>query len=571
MKFLVFTDLAGSTHMVESLGDAAAAEIFAHHDRIARNLIERWQGREIDRTDGFFLLFDRAVTAVGFALAYHEALRDLAATRKVEISSRVGIYLDEVRFVQNTPEQIARGMKQVEVLGRAVRLAERLMDMGEAGQTLLTRPVLELAISAAKETPFTERPFKWVSHGEYTLSKLGPTIEICDIGDPDLAPFATPESPILGDSLSGLSIPGEHLWIPRKNEEIPGHPHWVLKRKLRRIGDQSDWVGIHVKTGDRRVFKITSEPEQLKMLKREVAVFRLLREELGDRADITPIHDWNFDAPPYFLEMGCTEPMFLDDWAEAQGGLDQVPLETRLDLMIQVATTLDAAHSVGVLHKCLSPKSVQIQLDHNGRPHPRLCNFGYGAIARPERLKDIGISTAQMKIPTLFNAQLGVSELALYLAPEVQKGQVATLQSDVYSLGVLMYQMVIGSFEVSTTGYWQERMSDKVMRDLISDLVDSDPNKRLMRPLWVVEQLQNMDEKRSVLAEQAQALENQRLQHENDLKAAVSQAQTYRNAVLVLAFLLIAAIGGLGLSLFAGTQSAKPSQPTTTGIHQPKP
>jgi class 3 adenylate cyclase len=55
---LVFTDLVDSTHLTERVGDARARELFAAHDRAARALLASCGGREIDHTDGFFLIFD---------------------------------------------------------------------------------------------------------------------------------------------------------------------------------------------------------------------------------------------------------------------------------------------------------------------------------------------------------------------------------------------------------------------------------------------------------------------------------------------------------------------------------
>jgi class 3 adenylate cyclase len=73
-RALVFTDIVDSTALEARLGDAAARATWAAHDRQARDLVARHRGREIDRTDGFFLLFEGVADAVGFALGYHAAL-----------------------------------------------------------------------------------------------------------------------------------------------------------------------------------------------------------------------------------------------------------------------------------------------------------------------------------------------------------------------------------------------------------------------------------------------------------------------------------------------------------------
>ena len=73
LKTLLVCDLVGSTRLVAQLGDGAAAELFQLHDRQARDLLERHEGLEIEKTDGFLLLFDRPWAAVQYALAYHRA------------------------------------------------------------------------------------------------------------------------------------------------------------------------------------------------------------------------------------------------------------------------------------------------------------------------------------------------------------------------------------------------------------------------------------------------------------------------------------------------------------------
>ena len=59
LKTLLVSDLVGSTRMVEELGDRATAELGQRHDRLARDLMAAHEGLEIDKTDGFLLLFDR--------------------------------------------------------------------------------------------------------------------------------------------------------------------------------------------------------------------------------------------------------------------------------------------------------------------------------------------------------------------------------------------------------------------------------------------------------------------------------------------------------------------------------
>src|SRR5262245_26868626 len=65
---LLLTDLVDSTALVERLGHAQATELLTAHDRLARSLLAEHHGREIDRADGFFMLFSSTGDACRFAL-----------------------------------------------------------------------------------------------------------------------------------------------------------------------------------------------------------------------------------------------------------------------------------------------------------------------------------------------------------------------------------------------------------------------------------------------------------------------------------------------------------------------
>mgnify|MGYP006354274325 FL=1 len=57
LRALLLTDVVDSTMLSERLGDQAMAGVWAAHDRVARDLLPTWRGREIDKTDGMLLLF----------------------------------------------------------------------------------------------------------------------------------------------------------------------------------------------------------------------------------------------------------------------------------------------------------------------------------------------------------------------------------------------------------------------------------------------------------------------------------------------------------------------------------
>ena len=137
LKTLLLTDLVASTRLVESLGDQRAAAVMALHDRTARGLLEEYGGHEIDKSDGFLLLFGRPADALGYALAYHDKLAELSEELGVELAARAGIHLGEVFVRSNSPAEVARGAKALEVEGVAKPMAARLVSLAGSRQTLL--------------------------------------------------------------------------------------------------------------------------------------------------------------------------------------------------------------------------------------------------------------------------------------------------------------------------------------------------------------------------------------------------------------------------------------------------
>jgi len=133
-RALLLTDVVDSTKLLEELGDVTMAAVWEAHDRVARELLPMWRGREIDKTDGMLLMFDAAADAVGYALAYHGGL----TTLPVALKARAGLHVGPVILRENSPAAIALGAKPLEVDGLAKPTAARVMSLANAGQTLLT-------------------------------------------------------------------------------------------------------------------------------------------------------------------------------------------------------------------------------------------------------------------------------------------------------------------------------------------------------------------------------------------------------------------------------------------------
>lgn len=177
IRTLLLCDLVASTQLVERVGDSAASDLLARHDRIARDLLSTFNGREIDKSDGFLLLFERPIEAVRFAMAYQARLRELGSASDRGMVSRVGIHLGEVLLRENSPADVARGAKPMEVEGLAKAIAARVMSLAGNGRILLTRAAYDFARRAAVGTD-EEAKLRWAVHGPYRLAGVEDPVEV---------------------------------------------------------------------------------------------------------------------------------------------------------------------------------------------------------------------------------------------------------------------------------------------------------------------------------------------------------------------------------------------------------
>ncbi|MGZ8259433.1 MAG: ATP-binding protein [Caldimonas sp.] len=172
---LLLADVVDSTALVERIGDARAAALWAEHDPRARRLIALHAGREIDRSDGFFLIFHQPGDAVRFADGYHRLVAELG------LAARVGLHRGSVTLRHNAPDEVLRGAKPVEVEGLAKPLTARIMALAGGGRTLLSATTAEAVDEAALERHRLHR------HGHYRFKGIEEPIEIAEIAEPSAA------------------------------------------------------------------------------------------------------------------------------------------------------------------------------------------------------------------------------------------------------------------------------------------------------------------------------------------------------------------------------------------------
>jgi serine/threonine protein kinase/Tfp pilus assembly protein PilF len=197
-----------------------------------------------------------------------------------------------------------------------------------------------------------------------------------------------------------------------------------------------------------------------------VARFEAERQALAlmDHPNIARVFDGGETAVgrPYFV-MELVKGVPITDYCDQA----QLAPRERLELFIPVCQAVQHAHQKGIIHRDLKPSNVLVTL-HDGTPVPKIIDFGI-AKALGQELTD----------KTLFTGFAQLIGTPLYMSPEqaALSGLDMDTRSDIYSLGVLLYELLTG-----TTPFDKERLRTAgydEMRRIISEEEPPRPSTRI--------------------------------------------------------------------------------------------
>jgi len=555
---ILFTDIVKSVDLKREYGDTIAVLNIQRHHALVRDVLRQFpKGEEIETAgDSFLIVFTTPSEAVKFSLLLQSRLRELADTAGIAIRDRIGIHLGEVFIEQQSGPATTKNL-----FGIQVDTAARVMSLAGAGQTLMSRAVFDNARQVLKGQDLPGiGELLWLSHGPYLLKGVEGPMEICEAGEVGKAPLNPP-----GDSEKAhrhVSADGEPVlgWRPALGQTVP-RTQWSLTEKLGEGGFGEVWLARHKTLNEARVFKFCFRADRVRSLKREVTLFRVLKDRVGEHPRIVRLMDIYFDEPPFYLEMEFVSGRDLATWAEEQGGLDKVPLATRLEIAAQVADALQAAHDGGVIHRDIKPSNILIsssplQLTRERIPagdaparaaeperppltpslSPRttrgegarragegcedgakppsesppsastaqlsvkLTDFGIGQIVSDEALGEL---TKAGFTQTLLGSTTGsYSGTRLYMAPELLAGKPASPRSDIYSLGVVLYQLATGDLGRPLTTDWTRHIPDPLLRADLEQCFAGDPQERFAATSLLAKNLRSMPARRAELDRQ---------------------------------------------------------------------
>lgn len=261
---------------------------------------------------------------------------------------------------------------------------------------------------------------------------------------------------------------------------------YLIDRKIGAGGMGNVYHGTHESTQQEAAIKVLPAA----MAREEGFVQRFSREidalrQLSNKHIVQLFQDgMTSDGTPYYAME------FVDGITLTTAITDRrrLPWKDVIELALQIAAALKAAHDAGIIHRDLKPSNLMLTKDGL----IKLTDFGVASLFASSRLTRAG----------------GVVGTAEYMSPEQARGQRASRRSDLYSLGAVMYAMLTGRppFTGPTANDILQKHQfsqfdrpsrfaadiPRLLEELVCQLLEKDPAKRLPDALVVMKRLEQI-------------------------------------------------------------------------------
>ena len=247
---------------------------------------------------------------------------------------------------------------------------------------------------------------------------------------------------------AGARTDGKH---PEPDLPPPDYfPGYVIAREIHRGGQGIVYQAVHKTTKRKVAIKVMIEgvlasTRERTRFEREVEILAQL-----DHPNIVDVLDSGSVEGRFYYVMDYISGSTLDVWISQH----DMPIDEVLGLFGKICEAINAAHLKGVIHRDIKPANIRV--DANGNPH--IVDFGLARIAT-------GTLSDDDRLMTLTGQFIGSLPWA---SPEQAQGipSMIDVRTDVYSLGVTLYQMLTGRFPYQVAG---------AMRDVLDNILRAEP------------------------------------------------------------------------------------------------
>jgi serine/threonine protein kinase/TolB-like protein/Tfp pilus assembly protein PilF len=177
--------------------------------------------------------------------------------------------------------------------------------------------------------------------------------------------------------------------------------------------------------------ELSRNPAALQRFEREARAASAL-----NHPNICHIYEINDEHEP-FIAMELLEGATLRQRIAGR----TTPVDELVAIAVQIAEALDAAHAKGIVHRDLKPANVFV----SDRGHVKLLDFGLAKVS-PAAFSDSDTEMEVITDPTVLATTPGMLQgTVMYMSPEQARGEVLDARSDLFAMGIVLYEMATGA------------------------------------------------------------------------------------------------------------------------------
>ncbi len=380
---VLFTDVVGSTSFFERNGDTAGLVMIHRHDELATRAIRQHEGKVIKTIgDSAMAEFPNPGSAVRAAVEIERQFLKLNLT--LPENQRV-----EVRIGVHTGVGFRKGH---DLFGDVVNVTARIVKRTAPAQILISRALYE----AIADEP--DLHCRWLS--KFTIDGRTEKEDIFEVVWTDAEAYRD----VQDRQMASSQFPARYEVLSQIGTGGTG-----IVYKVRDL-ETGEIVALKILKPE-----IASDPDVQENLKRELCLARKITHK-----NVCRIHEFSRSNGMAYTSMEFVEGESLSSRLTRAGSL---PLSETLDIALQICAGLREAHAQGIVHRDLKPAN--IMLDRNGTV----------------KIMDFGIARMVQRDGPMTGTIVGTPA---YMAPEQAELKPVSSCTDIYALGLLLYEMITG-------------------------------------------------------------------------------------------------------------------------------